>query len=93
VFKSSVLRKILGPEKEAMTGNWRKLLNEELHDLYSSPNIIRVIKEDEIGGACSTNGGKGIVHTGFWLENLRERDHLEDPGMDGRIILKWLMNR
>ena len=36
--------------------------------------------------ACSTYGG-GEVYTGFWCGNLRERDHLEDPGVDGRIIL------
>jgi hypothetical protein len=39
------------------TGKWRKLNNEELPDLYSSPSIIK-IKEDEMGGACSTDGGK-----------------------------------
>jgi hypothetical protein len=39
--------------------------------------------------ACSTYGGE--VHTGFWLGNLRERDHLEDPGVDERIILKWIL--
>jgi hypothetical protein len=41
-----------------MTGEWRKLHNKELRDLYSSPSIIRVIGEDEIGGACSTKGEK-----------------------------------
>jgi len=39
--------------------------------------------------ACSTYGGKGEVHTGKWWENLRERDHLEDLGINGKIILKW----
>jgi hypothetical protein len=40
-----------------------------------------------MGGACSTYGGRGEVYTGFWWGNLKERDHLEDPGLDGRIIL------
>jgi hypothetical protein len=31
------------------------------------------------------------VHTGFWWRNLRERDHFEDPGVDGRIVLKWIL--
>ena len=33
--------------------------------------------------------GRGGVYTGFWLGDLRERDHLEDPGVDGRITLRW----
>jgi hypothetical protein len=37
--------------------------------------------------------GRGEVHTGLWWENLREGDHLEDPGVDGRIILKWIFER
>jgi hypothetical protein len=43
-----------------VTGEWRKLHNEELHDLCSSPSIIRIIEgeEDEMSGACSTNGGE-----------------------------------
>jgi hypothetical protein len=40
-----VLRKIFWPKKDAVTGEWRRLHNEELYDLYSSPNIIQVIKE------------------------------------------------
>jgi hypothetical protein len=41
-----------------VTGGWRKLHNEELHNLYSSPSIIRIIKEDEMVRVCSTNGGE-----------------------------------
>jgi hypothetical protein len=43
-----------------MTGEWRKLHNEELRDLYSSPSMIRIIKfeEDEMGETCSTNRGE-----------------------------------
>jgi hypothetical protein len=37
--------------------------------------------------------GKRKVHTGFWCGNLRERDRLEDPGVDGRIILRWLFRK
>ena len=42
VFENRVLRKIFGPRRDEVTGEWRKLLNEELNDLYSSPNIVRV---------------------------------------------------
>jgi hypothetical protein len=44
VFENRVLRRIFGPEREEMTGQWRRLHKEELDDLYSSPNVIRVIK-------------------------------------------------
>ena len=44
VFENRVLRRIFGPRREEVTGEWRKLHNEELNDLYSSPNIVRVIK-------------------------------------------------
>jgi hypothetical protein len=44
VFENRVLRRIFGPKRDEVTGEWRKLHNEELHDLYSSPNIIRIIK-------------------------------------------------
>jgi hypothetical protein len=44
VFKYRILRRIFGPKRDGVTGEWRKLHHEELNDLYSSPNIIRVIK-------------------------------------------------
>jgi hypothetical protein len=44
VFENRVLRKIFGPKRDEVTGEWRKLHNDELYDLYSSPNIIWVIK-------------------------------------------------
>jgi hypothetical protein len=44
VFENRTLRRIFGPRRDEVTGEWRKLHNEELHDLYSSPSIIRIIK-------------------------------------------------
>jgi len=44
VFENRVLRRIFGPKRDEVTGEWRKLNNEELNDLYCSPNMVRVIK-------------------------------------------------
>jgi hypothetical protein len=44
VFENRVLRRVFGPKRDEMTGEWRKLHNEELNDLYSSPNSVRVVK-------------------------------------------------
>ena len=89
VFESRVLRRIFGPRREEVIGEWRKLHNEELNDLYCSPNVIRVIKPRIMRWAghvaCM---GERRSDTEFWWGNLRERDHLEDTGVDGRIILR-----
>jgi hypothetical protein len=62
--------------------------------LYSSPNIIWVIKSRRLRWAgyviCM---GKRRGHTGFWWENLREGDHLDIPGFDIRVILQWIFNK
>jgi hypothetical protein len=49
VFENRVLRRIFGPKRDEVTGSWRKLHNEDLHNVYSSPNIIRKIKSRRIG--------------------------------------------
>jgi len=51
VFETRVLRRILGPRRDNVTGEWRKLNNEELNDLYCSPNIVRAIKPTRISWA------------------------------------------
>jgi hypothetical protein len=51
VFENRVLRRIFGPKKDEVTGKWRKLHNEELHDMYSSPRMIRIIKSRRMSWA------------------------------------------
>jgi hypothetical protein len=58
VFENRVLRRIFGPKRDEVTGGWRKLHNEELHGLYSAPNIIRMIKLRNISWAGH------VAHTG-----------------------------
>jgi hypothetical protein len=88
-------RRIFGPKMDEVRLERRRLsYNEELNDLYTSPNIIRVIKSRRMRWAghvaCM---GRGALHTGFWWEILRERDHMEDPGVDGRKILRWIFRK
>jgi hypothetical protein len=94
VFENRVLRRIFGPMWDKETGEWRRLHNEELNDLYSSPNIIWVIKSRRMRWAWHVaRMGKRGVHTGIWWGDLREGDHLGDPGVDVRIILKWIFKK
>ena len=66
-----------------------RLHSEELNDLYTSTNIILVIKSRRMRWA----GHVARMEERFWWENLTERKHLEDPGVDGRIILRWIIRK
>jgi hypothetical protein len=94
VFEKRVLRRIFGPKSDEVTGCWRKLHNEELHGLYSSPSITRVIKARRMRSAghvaCM---GEVRVHTTFWLGSLKGGDHKEDLGVDGRTTLRWILGK
>jgi len=93
VFENKVLRRIFGPKGDEVTGEWRKLHNEELNGLYSSPNIVRVIKTRMRWAGHVACMGRGKAYTGFWWGNVWERDHWGDPGVDGRIILRWIFRK
>jgi hypothetical protein len=72
VFQNRVLKRIFGPKRDEVTGEWRKLHNEELNDLNFSPNIIRVIKSKRMRWAGHVAlWGIGEACTGFWRGNVR----------------------
>jgi hypothetical protein len=94
VFENKVVRRIFGLKSDELTGEWRKLHDEELHILYSSPNIIRQIKSRRMRWAGH------VVHMGeernvynVLRESQKERDHLEDQGIDGRMGSEWILGR
>jgi hypothetical protein len=76
LFENRVLRRIFGPKRDEVTGEWRKLHNRELHDLYSSPSIIRIIKSRRMrwAGHVARMGRRGTL-IDYWWESQKEIDH------------------
>ena len=88
VVESRLLRRIFGPERDEVTGELRKLHNKELNDLLS-PYNFRMIKSRRMrwaGHVARMGKGRGVYRV--LVGKLRERDHLEDPGLNGRKILR-----
>jgi hypothetical protein len=86
--ENRVLRKIFGPKREE-DGSWRKLHNDELHNLYSSQNIVTVIKSRRMrwaGHVARMEEGRGFRVSVGRPEG--KRDHWEDLGVGGRITLR-----
>jgi len=77
LFESRVLRRIFGPRRDEVTGKWSKLHNEELNDLYCSPNIVRVIKSRRMRWAVhvARMGERRGVYKGM-MGKTDETDHL-----------------
>jgi hypothetical protein len=91
VFESRVLRRIFEPKRDEETRKWKKLHNEELNDLYSSPNIIRVITSRRmgwVGHVASTWERRGVCRV--LVGKTRKKVHLEYPGVVGSVILGWI---
>ena len=84
MFENRVLRRIFGPRRDEVTGEWRKLHKEELNDLYSSPNIVRVIKSRRMrwsGHVACVGESKGIYRV--WVGKPERKRPL------GRSRRKW----
>jgi hypothetical protein len=94
VFENRVLRRIFGPKRDEATGSWGKLHNEELHNLYFSPSIIRMIKSRRMRWAGHVaRMGRRQLRIGEWWEIQKERDHWEDQDVGGWTILKLILER
>jgi len=94
VFENRVLRRIFGPRRDEVMGEWKKLHNEELNDPNSSSNIIRLIKWRRMRWA------RHVAHMGdrrgvfrVVVGKPKGKNHLGDPGVDGRIILRWIFRK
>jgi hypothetical protein len=61
--------------------------------MYSTPTIVRVIKSRMIWAGHVARMVREQTYIGFWWENLRETDHWGDPGVDGKIILRWIFRK
>jgi hypothetical protein len=93
VFENRVLRRIFGPKREE-DGSWRKLHNDELHILYSSPNIVRVIKSRRMrwaGHVARMGEGRGVYRV--LVGKPEGRRPLGRPRRRWMITLRWTLRR
>jgi hypothetical protein len=91
LIQNRVLRRVFGRKWDEVTEEWKELHSEKLQDLYCSPNIFRLIKSRRMrwAGHVARMGNRRGVYRNL-VGNQRERDHLEDTGVDMSIIFgKW----
>jgi hypothetical protein len=94
LFENRMLRRTFGSKRVDVREEWIKVNNEELSDLYSSPNIFRVIKSRRmIWSVLVASVGTVEVHTGCLVGKRGERDYLEDSLVDGSVILSRIFKK
>jgi hypothetical protein len=86
VFENKVLRRIFGPKRDEVTREWRRLHNKELYAVYSSPDIILVIKSRRLRWAGNVARTGAWCIQGFGGKTREEADNFDDPSVNGRII-------
>jgi len=94
LFENMVLRRIFGPRRDEVSGEWRRLHNEKLNDLYSSPNIVRVVKPRRMrwaGDVARMGEERGVYRV--LVGKPEGNNHWGDLGVDGWIILGWISRR
>jgi hypothetical protein len=94
VFENMVLGRIFGPKRDEVTGEWRKLYNEELNDLHSSPSIVRVIKLRRmrwVGHVARMGERRGVYRVLVGIPEAKRRRW--KPGVNGREILRWIFKK
>ena len=93
VFENRVLRRVFGPKRDEVTGEWRKLHND-LSDLYSLPNIVRVVKSRRMrwaGHVARMGQGRGVHRV--LVGRPEGKIPLGRPRRDGGIILRWIFRK
>jgi hypothetical protein len=94
VFENRVLRRVFGPKRDEVTEEWRKLHNEELNDLYSLPNTLRVVKSRRMrwaGHVARMVEDRGVHRV--LVRKPEGKRPLGDQDLDGRIILRWILRK
>ena len=93
MFENRVLKRVFGPKRDEVTGEWRKLYEEELTDVYFLPNVVRVVKSRRMRWALhvACMGERRGVHR--VLVGPEGKGHWGDPDIYVRTVLRWIFRK